>query len=62
MTVENPIGVSGLVLAFLVALVNLGALIWTWDAEIVAGISLALSAGVAMVAEIVRRIPKRTEA
>ena len=62
MKVENPIGVGGLVLAFLIALVNLGALIWSWDGEIVNGVTIVLTAAVAMVAEIVRRIPKDSEA
>ena len=61
MTVENPIGVSGLVLAFLIAVVNLGALIWNWDSEIINGVTLVLTAAVAMVAEIVRKIPKSTD-
>lgn len=55
MEVQNPIGVSGLVLAFLLALVNLAALVFKLDGEIVAGINIVLTAGVAMVAEIVRR-------
>jgi len=59
--VENPIGVSGLVLAFLISVVNLGALLWSWDAEVTAAISVVLGAAVAMVSEIVRRLPKPTE-
>ena len=55
MNVENPIGVSGLVLAFLVAVLNLGALIFNWSTDLVAAVNIVLGAGVAMVAEIVRR-------
>ena len=53
--VENPVGVSGLTLAFLIAVLNLAALLFSLDPQVVASLSLTLAAGVAVVAEIVRR-------
>ena len=57
MKIENPIGVSGLVLSFLVAVTGLVSLIWSVPVEILGGINLVLATGVAMVSQVVRRIP-----
>lgn len=55
MQVNNPVGVSGLTLAFLLALLNLCAILFNWSGEIVAAANIVLSAGVALVSEVVRR-------
>lgn len=54
-TINNPVGVSGLTLAFLLALLNLGALLFGWSGEVVAAVNIVLTAGVALVSEIIRR-------
>jgi len=54
--VENPKGVAGLWLAFLIAMVNIGAIVFDWSGEIVAGINIAAAALVAAISETVRRL------
>lgn len=58
MKIENPVGLTGLVLSFLVACTGLLAIVTDLSAEVIGGINLVLAAGLALVAEIVRRIPK----
>ena len=53
--IQNPVGVSGLTLSFLVACNGLASLVFDVPSEIVGGISLVLATGVALVSEIVRR-------
>lgn len=55
MHINNPVGVSGLTLSFLLAILNLGALVFDWSGEVVAAANIALTAGVALISEIVRR-------
>ena len=53
--IQNPLGVAGLTLSFLVAISGLAALLWQIPAEIIGAINLVLASGVGLVAEIVRR-------
>lgn len=53
--IQNPVGVSGLTLAFLVAVTGLISIVTEISAEAVGAINLVLASGVALVAEIVRR-------
>ncbi len=53
--VENPVGVSGLVLAFLIAVLNLVAFVTELSSEVTQLITIVLGSGVAVVSEIVRR-------
>lgn len=59
MTIENPKGIAGLWLAFLIAFVAIFQIIFDLDSAIVAAINIALAALVAAVSETVRRIPTK---
>jgi len=55
--IENPKGVAGLWLAFIIAMLSLFQIIFDLDATVVSAVNIALAALVAAVAETVRRIP-----